>query len=250
MSKHTNVARWTKDTDLFKKKMLAFPICQDAHWFLIIVINPGVITVIKCMFYIKNTLYIYISLFQLPDECEERQEKEPLVVVLDSMGWRQDSAVEEILEYLAVEWNKNLSIDKSNSVFPFDGSEMETTTPKCPGQADSSSCGLFLIEYLTRIFEDVDKFCTKQNYMHIEYWTNYREMQKKRTAIASLLINLSKQQGRFEYLNFPNINLFPITESTKTSFVENEDLTYFNSYVKSAAETQTDISLCRHYKLS
>ena len=45
--RHKNVARWTKNTDLFKKEMIIFPVCQQKHWFTILVINPGVITV-KC----------------------------------------------------------------------------------------------------------------------------------------------------------------------------------------------------------
>jgi Ulp1 family protease len=43
--KHMNVARWTKKTDLFKKQLIVIPVCKEKHWFLILVINPGVITV-------------------------------------------------------------------------------------------------------------------------------------------------------------------------------------------------------------
>ena len=45
--KHDNVARWTKDVDLFKKQLIVFPVCKHQHWFTILVINPGVITVIR-----------------------------------------------------------------------------------------------------------------------------------------------------------------------------------------------------------
>ena len=71
-------------------------------------------------------------LLQLADECEERQEKEPFVVVLDSLG-----AVSNILEYLTVEWNTNNIIDKSEANFPFDSSEIVVVTPRCPGQSDT-----------------------------------------------------------------------------------------------------------------
>ena len=46
--RHKNVARWTKNTNLFKKEMIIFPICQQKHWFTILVLNPGVITVTFC----------------------------------------------------------------------------------------------------------------------------------------------------------------------------------------------------------
>ena len=55
--KHDNVARWTKKVDLFQKQMLVIPVCQHKHWFLILVINPGVITVnvlIPLFFFLIN----------------------------------------------------------------------------------------------------------------------------------------------------------------------------------------------------
>jgi hypothetical protein len=191
--------------------------------------------------------YQGFRLFQLADECEERQENEPLIVVLDSMGGRQDEAVQDILQYLTVEWDKNTYIDKSKTVFPFDSSEMVLTTPKCPGQPDFSSCGLYLIQYITKVFEDIDKFSMLQSYKTIENWINEDEMKMKRSDIASLLKNISREQGRFDHLIFPEVNFFPRSESSLT--VENEDWEYFNAYVKSAAETQTDFSLCRQYSL-
>ena len=48
--KHKNVARWTKNTDIFKKEMIVIPVCQEQHWFIVLVINPGVITVTICGF--------------------------------------------------------------------------------------------------------------------------------------------------------------------------------------------------------
>jgi Ulp1 family protease len=92
-------------------------------------------------------IYSYCYLLQLADECEERQEKEPLVVVLDSMGGRQDAAVQDILEYLTDEWTKNTFIDKSTAAFPFDMTEMAIITPKCPKRPDYTSCGLYLIQF-------------------------------------------------------------------------------------------------------
>jgi len=43
--KHLKVCRWTKKTNLFDKEMIIIPVCEGQHWFLILVINPGVITV-------------------------------------------------------------------------------------------------------------------------------------------------------------------------------------------------------------
>jgi Ulp1 family protease len=45
---HKNVARWTKSMDLFKKQLIVIPVCKASHWFTILVINPGLITVNIC----------------------------------------------------------------------------------------------------------------------------------------------------------------------------------------------------------
>ena len=42
---HKNVTGWTKRVDLFKKQVIVIPVCKASHWFSILVINPGLITV-------------------------------------------------------------------------------------------------------------------------------------------------------------------------------------------------------------
>ena len=42
------MARWTKSMDLFKKQLIVIPVCKASHWFTILVINPGLITVNIC----------------------------------------------------------------------------------------------------------------------------------------------------------------------------------------------------------
>ena len=42
------VARWTKSMNLFKKQLIVIPVCKASHWFTILVINPGLITVNIC----------------------------------------------------------------------------------------------------------------------------------------------------------------------------------------------------------
>lgn len=38
---YDNVERWTKDVDIFKKKLLIMPINQKSHWYILIVTNPS-----------------------------------------------------------------------------------------------------------------------------------------------------------------------------------------------------------------
>ena len=63
----------------------------------------------------------------------------------------------------------------------------------------------------------------------------------------SPLKEVSKQQDRFDHLIFPDLNFFSQGAAGLTA--EEEDWTYFNDYVSSAAENQPDLSLCRQYSL-
>lgn len=38
---HSNVAKWTRRIDVFAKKFLFVPICEDMHWTLAIICNPA-----------------------------------------------------------------------------------------------------------------------------------------------------------------------------------------------------------------
>ena len=42
---HTNVRNMTKKIYLFGKQLIIIPVCETGHWFLLLVINPGVVTV-------------------------------------------------------------------------------------------------------------------------------------------------------------------------------------------------------------
>lgn len=41
---HLGVKRWTRNMDVFEKKMLIFPICHLMHWFMIVIISPEFLT--------------------------------------------------------------------------------------------------------------------------------------------------------------------------------------------------------------
>ena len=43
--RHLRVKGWTKNVNLFEKNMVIIPICEHSHWYLVIAIRPGLITV-------------------------------------------------------------------------------------------------------------------------------------------------------------------------------------------------------------
>ena len=203
-------------------------------------------------YYGKYSFILFISPLTLPmqlaDEFKRRRKKEPFVVVLDSLGGRQDAVAADILEYLTVEWNTNNIIDKSEANFTFDRSGMKLITPKCPGQSDESSCGLYLIQYLRNILQDIEKFSYSQSYKNIENWIEDDEMYTKRSEIGSLLKGISKKQGRYKNLSWPDINYFPKNRISESN-LGRDDFDLFSSYAKRVAEKQANFSLCRRYKV-
>jgi sentrin-specific protease 7 len=84
---HMRVKGWTKKFDLFEKDMIIVPICEDNHWYLVILIKPGLI--------------------QHAVGSEERLTRgEPFFIVMDSMGDSKGTAaaVTNVKNYLAQEW--------------------------------------------------------------------------------------------------------------------------------------------------
>ena len=106
--RHLKVASWTKSVDIFSKNILIFPICTNSHWFLIVVIKPGLVTT--------------------PDETNNNGE--PLLIVLDSLGGSKTSAVKLIREYLAEEWRTRMSPSCGGQTFQFSAKQMRTMRPK------------------------------------------------------------------------------------------------------------------------
>ena len=91
--RHIRVKGWTKNVDLFEKNMIIIPICENSHWYLVIVIKPGLIRL----------------------DAEQRSVKgEPFVLVLDSMGDNKTTAVRYVREYLDQEWVAKVRLGHPN----------------------------------------------------------------------------------------------------------------------------------------
>ena len=81
--RHFKVKGWTKNVNIFDKDLIIIPICEHSHWFLIVVVKPGLVSTLGN---INNN-------------------GEPLILVLDSMGGNKSTAVRYIREYLSEEWS-------------------------------------------------------------------------------------------------------------------------------------------------
>ena len=105
--RHLAVARWTKSVNIFQKNLLVFPICTNSHWFLIVVVKPGLIV--------------------CPDE--KNNNGEPSIIVLDSLGGSQGTSVRLIREYLAEEWRTRMSPSDGRTI-SFSEKQIKTLVPK------------------------------------------------------------------------------------------------------------------------
>lgn len=186
--------------DLFEKDMLIIPICEESHWYLLLVVRAGMI-------------------FK-PFKIQERKLKgEPFFIVLDSMGERKSTAVKNIRRYLACEWNKKKCGGVKSSkawLTELDASSkrMSIVRPKKPNQENSSDCGIFLLHYVEKIFQDVSAFTvnsktkTCQTLVQAKTgkdWFTNEEVERKRGEIAELIRSLATQQKSGEVIEYPKV---------------------------------------------
>ena len=106
--RHLAVANWTKTINIFKKNLVVFPICKDCHWFLILVVKPGMVA--------------------YPNQ--KNNGGEPMIIVLDSLGRSQNQSVKMIREYLAEEWRTRMSPSCGGRIISFSEKQIKTIIPK------------------------------------------------------------------------------------------------------------------------
>ena len=148
---------------------------------------------------------IVINLIQ--HSLKQMKKEETAFIVLDSMGGHQDKAVEILKEYLETEWRA-----KTGEVA--DMSRLMVVVPKLPIQDNYFDCGVFLLQYIERIFEEVQHFLCPNTIssMTQEEWFSLSTIYTKRADIAALIRKLSEDQHKGETIYWPNITFTTDTE--------------------------------------
>ena len=125
--KHSRVKFWTKNVNIFEKKFVLIPVCEHSHWYLAIFINPGNISL----------------------NLKSRKERgEPLLLILDSLGYGQTKSDVILRQYLQQEWlEKKPGLEE----VCFSKKEMKTVKPKKPEQKNFTDCGIFLLHYAEKV---------------------------------------------------------------------------------------------------
>lgn len=179
---HKRVERWAKKINLFEKDMVIFPICVNAHWLLIIAIKPGLI---KC-----------------PPKSEERTIKgEPFLILLDSMGGDNEELLDEIRQYLTEEWKV-----KTGGKETFGKREVRLVKPEKPQQLNSTDCGVYLLQYIEKMFGSVPQFyCFKLP--DLTDWFPPELILRKRHEMAQHIQKMARVQLQDSCPKFPEIRL-------------------------------------------
>ena len=177
--KHDNVHRWTKYINIFKhKKVLLFPINEeDNHWYLIMVVMP-----------------------------DPSKNSDPYFAVLDSIGDRKDSAVEEIRNYLIEE----LKSKDIKTIKPTVFMKMKIIYPKLPRQPDGSSCGLYLIHFVNQIVKGLNKKSLTLLFIDESAWFDQEALNKMRYEIS---MQIRATGYNFDVL--PDLQFFPTAADDK-----------------------------------
>ena len=155
--RHGNVARWTRNKNVFDKRIHFYPINEElTHWYLIMVLIP------------------------------DMSKGLPYVAVLDSVGGKKDVAVENIRSYLIEELKQR----KIDSITVRDIRAMATEYPNIPTEPDGSSCGLYVLHYMERILMGIEEKCLSAVFSDTSNWFRH-DIDKKRFKISRLILSIS-----------------------------------------------------------
>ncbi|XP_059086226.1 uncharacterized protein LOC131882947 isoform X2 [Tigriopus californicus] len=173
--RHEQVKKWTKKVDLFTKRLVIIPVCEENHWYLIIISNPG---------YIK-----------LPKEAQIIQGN-PYFLVLDSLGGNHASDISKLRSYLGFEY-----LEKHQNRISFGREKMVEIEPDVPQQTNSCDCGVYLLHYVELLFKNPGQFYWAKM-RDLRSWFAESEVRHKREFLASLIQELALKAN-------PNVAKFP-----------------------------------------
>ena len=193
---YEKVKGWTKKINIFDKRMLVFPICEESHWYLVIVCNPGHVLS-------QSREKDFETKRSYQQKYGQTKGYNPFIMVLDSLGGNHSSAISKIRQYLSFE-----HLEKRKLPLNFGKEKMGEKHPPIPYQPNSCDCGLFLLHYVELIFKDPEMFVGAK-LPDLSKWFNTSEIDAKREEIAMLIQKIAQENNSSSNIQFPRIKFPP-----------------------------------------
>ena len=202
-TQNANICRWTKNTNIFDKRIQIYPINEiEHHWYIIVVVFPT--------------------------------NNEPYIAVLDSntKAGKKEEVVFNIKNYLIGEHQRKSVKSISRNLIE----EMETLYPKVPQQQDGSSCGLYALYFVREIFQRVMTDGFNSMFDDMFSWHKNKEyLGTLRYVLAKTIENEGASQG-YEYVKLPNLQYFP-TSAEDNTFKNSKDIAKYAFFETSISES-------------
>lgn len=182
--RHKRVAVFLNNTNIISREVVLFPCCEDVqqHWFLVAVLLGS----------------------------------DPRVVVLDSLGGRQDSAANLIKELLEVE----------HVVRGVQGPAFTVSHVTVPQQPDGFNCGLYVLLYTQRILANLEEFSARARQDSLTDWFTTSACSGLRTHWSKVIQEMTRQQTT-RMPRFPTIQCEPPNQLTDIGTLLNLNLGCF-----------------------
>ena len=182
--RHKRVAVFLNNTNIISREVVLFPCCEDVqqHWFLVAVLLGS----------------------------------DPRVVVLDSLGGRQDSAANLIKELLEVEHVVRGVQDPAFTV-------SHVTVPRQP---DGFNCGLYVLLYTQMILVNLEDFSARARQDTLKDWFTTSACSGLRTHWSKVVQEMTRQQNT-RMPRFPTIQCEPPNQLTDIGTLLNLNLSCF-----------------------
>lgn len=143
--------KWFTGVDVFEKNFLIFPICQEEHWFVVIVCYPNEV---------ELTLERNVREDVDSEDSDQIKPKPvPGLIVLDSLNQYMNMSLNKwmitksIRDFLDFEWRARFTTIKD-----FSYESMKQYHPNLPSQQNAYDCGVFTMAYLQAFAWNPEKF--------------------------------------------------------------------------------------------
>ncbi|XP_046736580.1 uncharacterized protein LOC124405593 [Diprion similis] len=192
--RYAGVQKWTKDVNIFEKDFIIIPINKSSHWFLAIICFPGLVGKVdvcrstagygkvETRSNTENSMKIKL---QRARTSTQEVRKSPCILVFDSLpGFvRHNKVIVTLRDYLRCEYFAKTGMKKIFSANTINGA-----CPKVPQQSNCSDCGIYLLHYVERFFQDPIKDYNLP-IKGLEEWFDESAVVHKRKEIYDLIMS-------------------------------------------------------------